>query len=158
MIFTLYRFYTRTGRLLYVGQTVNPGGRFAAHRDEKTWWRHVARIEINRYDSKRALLNAEAVAIRNERPVYNIALNPTGGVPSVPCKYCAEPVFLNEDADPALTWWHTRCAEEYDHDREAGLIATCRQCGRDFERQGALKGDSAHLCADCEITLEGTGG
>ncbi|MBX7450389.1 GIY-YIG nuclease family protein [Mycolicibacterium sp. 3033] len=48
MAHVLYRFYSPTGKLLYVGITMNPSQRFNAHRKSKDWWDEVAGITIER--------------------------------------------------------------------------------------------------------------
>lgn len=68
----LYRFYSATGQLLYVGITWNPPTRFQSHRRTKSWWRDVAGITIEHYDSRSDLENAERRAIQVERPLHNV--------------------------------------------------------------------------------------
>lgn len=75
---TLYRFYNRAGDLLYVGITNNPARRFAKHSDEKSWWRHVARIALEQHPSREALRAAERMAIETERPIHNVRMNGLG--------------------------------------------------------------------------------
>lgn len=72
---TLYRFFDRSGGLLYVGITSNPAARFAKHKGEKEWWLDVARIDMEHHSSRTALAAAEAQAIRAERPLHNIRGN-----------------------------------------------------------------------------------
>jgi len=69
----LYRFYDRTGVLLYVGITVDLAVRMATHAKEKTWWLRVDRsaTRIEYYDSRRAALDAERDAIKTEKPLEN---------------------------------------------------------------------------------------
>lgn len=71
----LYRFYSATGQLLYVGITMNPPSRFKAHRDSKEWWGEVSGITVENYDSRSDLERAERRAIQVERPLYNIVHN-----------------------------------------------------------------------------------
>ena len=72
MAHVLYRFYSATGQLLYVGITMNPAQRFRSHRDTKTWWGDVAGISIENYDTREDLENAERRAIQVEHPLHNI--------------------------------------------------------------------------------------
>lgn len=68
----LYRFYSADRRLLYVGITGNPQGRFAAH--EQAEWAPMAdlrRTRVRWYQTRHAALAAEVRAIRRERPIYN---------------------------------------------------------------------------------------
>lgn len=69
----LYRFYTESGELLYVGITNDPQRRFSDHGAEKPWWRRVAQIKIERFRTRRELAGAEIKAIETERPRYNRA-------------------------------------------------------------------------------------
>ncbi|UXE04547.1 G-I-Y Y-I-G endonuclease [Mycobacterium phage Aubs] len=72
MAHVLYRFYSATGQLLYVGITMNPPQRFKAHRDSKDWWDHVAGISIENYNTREELENAERRAIQVEHPLHNV--------------------------------------------------------------------------------------
>jgi predicted GIY-YIG superfamily endonuclease len=69
----LYRFFDRTGVLLYVGITVDFAVRMATHAKEKDWWPQVERsaTRVEYYDSRRAALDAERDAIKNEKPLHN---------------------------------------------------------------------------------------
>lgn len=71
----LYRFYDRSGVLIYVGITNNPGRRLSRHEKSKDWWWEVTEVRIERYPDRDSVLNAEVEAITNERPKYNIQHN-----------------------------------------------------------------------------------
>jgi predicted GIY-YIG superfamily endonuclease len=70
----LYRLYTPSGKLLYVGITANPNTRFTEHAAEKPWWHEVDLTSpvIEWYGNRRKALEAEERAIKSERPVYNV--------------------------------------------------------------------------------------
>lgn len=68
----LYRFYSGTGQLLYVGITMNPPARFKQHRATKDWWREVSGITIEQYGSREELAAVERRAIQVEHPLHNI--------------------------------------------------------------------------------------
>lgn len=68
----LYRFFSATGQLLYVGITMNPPQRFKNHRDSKDWWGEVSGITVENYTSRDELAQAERRAIQVEHPMYNI--------------------------------------------------------------------------------------
>jgi predicted GIY-YIG superfamily endonuclease len=70
--FALYRMFAADGRLIYVGQTSDPGTRVGMHRRSKDWWREVASIQLAHFDTREDLLRAEREAIETERPQYNI--------------------------------------------------------------------------------------
>lgn len=69
----LYRLFDADGNLLYVGITGDLRGRFAKHAAEKPWWNQVARKTVTWYGSRSGALLAEAAAIADEQPRYNIA-------------------------------------------------------------------------------------
>jgi predicted GIY-YIG superfamily endonuclease len=71
----LYRFYSATGQLLYVGITNNPPERFRQHRDGKDWWELVSGMKIETYGSREELAEAERSAIQIEHPLYNVVYN-----------------------------------------------------------------------------------
>lgn len=71
-VHVLYRFYSATGQLLYVGITVNPPARWKKHRESKEWWCEVVGITLETYPNRGALQDAERRAIRVERPLHNI--------------------------------------------------------------------------------------
>lgn len=72
MAHVLYRFYSDTGQLLYVGITMDPGQRFRSHKKKKDWWDDVVGITLQHYPNREALASAESRAIEVERPMYNI--------------------------------------------------------------------------------------
>lgn len=67
----LYRLYDATGAVLYIGITHSPAKRFAEHAVERPWWSQVARKTVAWCDGKAEAAIAEALAIRDEKPVYN---------------------------------------------------------------------------------------
>lgn len=71
----LYRLYDGEGVLLYVGITNMPNVRFAAH-SMKSWWRRVDRKDIVWFADRQQAERAETRAIRDERPVFNVAKSP----------------------------------------------------------------------------------
>ncbi|GAA0897782.1 GIY-YIG nuclease family protein [Pseudonocardia zijingensis] len=69
----LYRLRDSTGRLLYVGITDNVRARMTAHARTQPWWSDVADVAVETHPSRQAALRAEAEAIRDEAPLWNIA-------------------------------------------------------------------------------------
>lgn len=69
----VYRLFASGSRLLYVGVTGNIKARFAEHAATQPWWPDVARKTATWYPSRDEALQAESVAIRDERPLHNIA-------------------------------------------------------------------------------------
>jgi predicted GIY-YIG superfamily endonuclease len=73
----LYRCYNRKESLLYVGMTNNPEDRFKHHRTHQPWWPYVDHITLQQYATRRELAGAEATAIQDEHPKFNV-VTPTG--------------------------------------------------------------------------------
>lgn len=71
----LYRLFSESGVLLYIGITDRGPRRWVEHARSKTWFGSVARFEIERFDSRPDLEAAEVLAIRSERPLYNVVHN-----------------------------------------------------------------------------------
>lgn len=71
----LYRFYSTTGELLYVGITLDPGARWKAHSKDKPWWADVARVTIEEHPDRVSVLEAERTAIIAEKPLHNVVHN-----------------------------------------------------------------------------------
>lgn len=69
----LYRLFDSSGRLLYVGITFNPSDRWRGHSSTKSWWRDVARREVEWHETRSAAERKEAAAIFTEKPLYNVA-------------------------------------------------------------------------------------
>jgi predicted GIY-YIG superfamily endonuclease len=72
---SLYRFYSGSGELLYIGITNRIPRRLNEHSDEKPWYHEVARITVEHLPDRRTALRAETHAIKNERPKFNIQHN-----------------------------------------------------------------------------------
>lgn len=68
----LYRVFAASGVLLYVGVTVNYWARMANHQRSSPWWHRAYTITIKRYGRLAAGAAAEAAAIREEKPQYNV--------------------------------------------------------------------------------------
>lgn len=75
----LYRMYDIKNRLLYIGLTSDPPARFKNHKFNRWWWDEVANIGIEQFQSQKALRAAEARAIRDEGPLYNVHNNADPG-------------------------------------------------------------------------------
>jgi hypothetical protein len=69
---SVYRFYDRQGALLYVGKAVDPEARAKGH-ERRAWWPDVDPMRTTHtwFESERAALDAEDIAIRDENPLYN---------------------------------------------------------------------------------------
>ena len=69
----LYRHFDASGVLLYVGIAVCPLSRQKAHTCGAHWYGDIASISIEWHHTREQALAAEIDAIRQERPLHNIA-------------------------------------------------------------------------------------
>lgn len=70
----LYRHFDSEGRLLYVGISLSVLHRLRAHRRISPWFSQVTNITIERFETRDLALAAEKVAIKTERPKFNVML------------------------------------------------------------------------------------
>lgn len=68
----LYRVYDAGDLLLYVGISNNFGYRWQQHGAVQPWWGEKRRLTVQWYDSRPEAGEAEAAAIKAEKPKYNI--------------------------------------------------------------------------------------
>lgn len=68
----VYRVYDRHGQLLYVGAAVDVFSRMREHRRYAGWWFLADSATVNRYENRNIARHVEAVAIRDEAPLYNV--------------------------------------------------------------------------------------
>lgn len=71
----LYRYFTIDGELLYIGITVDPPVRDRTHRRKAEWYELVSYRSSEWYDTIYLAEDAERIAIKTERPVFNIKEN-----------------------------------------------------------------------------------
>jgi predicted GIY-YIG superfamily endonuclease len=83
----LYRHFDSTGRLLYVGISLDYLRRLGQHKQNSGWFDRICRVEIEWLDSRQEALAQERSAIRREKPECNIALQSTAG-----------------EVDPVIAW------------------------------------------------------
>ncbi|MFM9649854.1 MULTISPECIES: GIY-YIG nuclease family protein [Streptomyces] len=69
----VYRFFDKTGRLLYVGIAYDPAERWKYHAAKTRWWKDAVDNTIEWYDTRAEAERAEEVALRYEKPIYNKA-------------------------------------------------------------------------------------
>lgn len=93
----LYRYFDDAGVLLYVGISFSTLQRALQHRRDKSWWRYAKTIDIEHYDTRDAALEAERLAIVNERPLCNIVHN-------APERQLTDPPADPQDLDGWLRW------------------------------------------------------
>lgn len=67
----VYRYFNAAGTLLYVGATANPKRRAWEHGVRQRWWCDVASASFEWFADRQAAMDAEAAAIRAEKPLHN---------------------------------------------------------------------------------------
>ena len=68
----LYRHYDAAGRLLYVGVSWSAVARYGGgHRVTASWAHEAVKMTIERFPTRQEALEAEATAIRSEKPLHN---------------------------------------------------------------------------------------
>jgi predicted GIY-YIG superfamily endonuclease len=68
----LYRHFSATGELLYVGISCKPITRLKQHEHDASWAAQITRVEIEKFADRAAALQAERDAIKKERPKHNV--------------------------------------------------------------------------------------
>lgn len=71
----LYRLFGDDEALLYIGIAANFGDRWQRHGRQQPWWPEVRRQTVEWHPDRDSAEDAEAQAIRNERPRYNVIYN-----------------------------------------------------------------------------------
>lgn len=67
----LYRHWSTTGTLLYIGISLNAVARLAQHKD-KSWFPRIATITVERFETYAEAEVAELRAICYEGPIHNV--------------------------------------------------------------------------------------
>jgi predicted GIY-YIG superfamily endonuclease len=70
---TLYRYFDSQDRLLYVGITGDNTKRQSQHRRNSFWFGEITRATFEHFDFREDADEAESNAIRQEKPMHNIA-------------------------------------------------------------------------------------
>jgi Nuclease subunit of the excinuclease complex len=68
----VYRAFDSSGRLLYVGCSVNVESRLRYHEQHSRWWLFHERVESEKFPTRALAAEAEAVAIATEHPRWNM--------------------------------------------------------------------------------------
>jgi hypothetical protein len=77
----LYRHFDKDGNLLYVGISWTAIGRLMnGHRHGAHWFDRITRVEIEHFDSRTKALAAEKLALKNERPAFNVWTDDKRGI------------------------------------------------------------------------------
>ena len=67
----LYRAYSSTDELLYVGVSISVMARLSQHKSSADWFDGTSRIDVEWYPTRQKALAAEMQAIKTEYPIYN---------------------------------------------------------------------------------------
>lgn len=67
----LYRHFDESGKLLYVGISLNAVSRLVGHKRASPWVWSIARMEVETFPTREQAEAAERAAIRNDRPLFN---------------------------------------------------------------------------------------
>ena len=81
---TLYRFYDKDKRLLYVGISVRGPRRWREHASDKVWYSDVATATMEHFPTTVEALKAEEAAIKTEAPAYNVEIMVIAALPDAP--------------------------------------------------------------------------
>lgn len=73
---SVYLYYDEHDFLVYVGITSRGMKRQREHNDTKTWWKYVARQEVEHHPSRPAAEDRERYLIQRHRPPFNTVHNP----------------------------------------------------------------------------------
>jgi len=71
----LYRHFDQNERLLYIGISMTVTGRTAQHETCAPWFQEIATIKVEWHGSRSAAVRAEKLAIKAEKPIYNVVYN-----------------------------------------------------------------------------------
>jgi excinuclease UvrABC nuclease subunit len=151
---TLYRVYGDEGILLYIGVSNNFGRRWNEHSRNQPWWNSRRRMTVDWYNTEDEALDAEAHAIFNEQPRYNVMHRKQAQrlkslqVTRSPCPAYAtvsgeDLFYLDDPAYRELIQSMQRAAQEREARRIAGRLTGAER--RDYELMASLNsgpGDS----------------
>lgn len=73
MTAVVYRCYDATGRPIYVGATEHLEDRLNSHRTQSCWYGLLDNVAVEEHPTIEAAREAEAKAIREDQPTFNIA-------------------------------------------------------------------------------------
>lgn len=96
---SLYRHFANDGALLYVGISLSWPARTKAHAGGSRWFDLVAKVEIERFETRDAALDAERNAIKAEKPQFNIIHNRVDATTAKPKTWRDNPKLFD---DPLL--------------------------------------------------------
>ncbi len=124
----LYRLYSASGVLLYVGIADNIPSRLKQHSKDKPWWPEVTSTAFQQFATRAEAEAAEKAAIRTEQPAHNVVHNRQRKRPPATfaerhinwmCELCGEPIDTTAGKEPGYlqiktseaTRWHSQTRE-----------------------------------------------
>jgi len=72
---TLYRAFDPSHTLLYVGISLNAMKRLSSHKRSSGWYFKCVTLTLEHFETRIKALKAEQIAIKKEKPLYNIQGN-----------------------------------------------------------------------------------
>jgi DNA-binding MarR family transcriptional regulator len=72
---SLYRHFDSEGILLYVGVSLSQLNRLQQHSRNAKWFDKITSVTIEHFETRELALEAEAIAIMEEEPLYNKTYN-----------------------------------------------------------------------------------
>lgn len=105
---SLYRHFDKDGNLLYVGVSINHLARLLQHRVNAHWFKDIATITVEHFETRKECMRAERVAIVTENPAHNLVRYQAGVVAesgsgcSLPAVMELKEVHLNRKSIGAL--------------------------------------------------------
>jgi len=70
----LYRHFDKDGSLLYIGVSLSAVKRLGQHKAKAHWYEFISRVEIESFETREYVLEAERIAIITEKPRYNLKI------------------------------------------------------------------------------------
>lgn len=107
---SLYRFLSEAGELLYVGITTRREQRSHEHSKDKPWWTYVTTTTWEHYTCVCKAEQAEQTAIRDERPLFNVAHAEVITTFRAWCLARARAqITTTRDPEYVICWWSKEC-------------------------------------------------
>jgi hypothetical protein len=119
---SLYRHFDVKGNLLYVGISRSILNRTSTHEKGARWWDHIRSMKIEHYSTRELALEAEARAIVDENPEYNLHIpkrDDSEGKYNKPkvvsrCSYCRARDHVQSPIWELFSYWDYLEPEELD--------------------------------------------
>lgn len=106
---TLYRHFSKSGTLLYVGISDDHRVRFSSHMKYAEWKERIATITLEKHATRAAAAAAEIAAIETEHPLFNGTHQKPGSV-GYALKRALIQIDMDEVQDSIMDFNATDCA------------------------------------------------